>query len=144
MFCGYKNVTDSVRLFVHKNVPQSALFFAYKKPPPPPPISKIQGKIAQRKVSGLCYIKRNANCLAFCELYAFLYVNRQVTQSVVFFVYKCQVEMFYEKLRNVKFLAFWIKKHNKDCLAFCKVSWFLYLKMFPNFFTFDILSGWIG
>ena len=50
-------MTQSASFFEYKNVMQSTLIFALKKCPPPPPISKIQLKIALRKVSGFLYIK---------------------------------------------------------------------------------------
>ena len=49
------------------------------------------------------------------------------------FVYKCQLQKFHEKSRNVKCMAFCIKK-NGDCKAFLKVSGCLYIKTFHNCF----------
>ena len=54
------------------------------------------------------------------------------------FLYKYQLQKFHEKSRNVKCMAFCIKKRNGNCLAFWKVSGFLYIKTFRNFFAFCV------
>ena len=67
---------------------------------------------------------QNANCLAFCEVYAFCILKIHATQSFMGFLYKCQLQTLHEKWREVKCLAFSIKNVMEIVLIFEKCLYF--------------------
>ena len=69
-------------------------------------------KMRNAKCPDFCILKRNANCLALCEVCGFLYIKNSRNAKCHAFVYKRQIQNFHEKLRNVKCLAFCILKRN--------------------------------
>ena len=111
------------------------VFLVLVNAPVPPPISKIQWKITYQKVSGfLCIKKRNANCLAFCEVSGFLDIKTSRNAKFhAFCIYKCQINIYIYKLRNLKCPDFCELKRNTNCLPFCKVSGFLYISPYRYF-----------
>ena len=75
-------------VFEYKNVTQSALFLKYKNAPPLRQFQEFNKKSRNEK----CRIFVYKNVLQI----VFLFPKRHVTQSLMLFGYKCQLQKFHE------------------------------------------------
>ena len=67
----------------------------------------IKNRLTQ-SVRILYIYKFKANFFFFCEVAGFLFIKTSLYETRHYFVYKCQLQTFHEKLRNVKRLDFCI------------------------------------
>ena len=130
-------------VFININVTQSALFFACKNASPPPSIQKFIENYVMQSVQIFEHKNITEVVFLFAECLDFCRKKSSVTQSVLLFEYKCQPQTFHEKSLNINVWIFYIK-HNGKCIAFCKVSPFLYIKRLAILFASCIYARFLS